>query len=208
MKKILGQCFIILIFMSILSADSQSQNLSEKVWTEAEAAAWFEKGEWLNNAKFKPHSSINKKEFARHYHKNKAWWDAAFVYLRDTDLMNTPPGKYEIDGENVFVMIAENPKKEFDETKWESHRQYQDIQMVITGAEKMGVAQIPTLKPTQNYDAKTDLIFYNGEGGDIYTAEPGTFFIFFPQDGHRPDIKVEGIEKDKKIVVKVKRGDD
>lgn len=189
--------------MSIITTDMQSQT-TEKVWTDKEAAAWFKKGEWLNGAKFKPHSSINKREFARQYHKHKAWWDAAFRYLRETDLANTAPGKYEIDGENVFAMIAENPKKDFEETKWESHRQYQDIQMVITGAEKMGVAQIPTLEPTQDYDAEKDLIFYTGEGGEIHTAEIGTFFIFFPQDGHRPDIRVEGIEKDKKVVIKVK----
>lgn len=192
--------------MSILPVNPESQTHAEKNWTAEESAAWFEKGEWLNDLKFKPHESINKTSFAAQYHKHKKWWDAAFAYLRETDLANTPPGKYAIDGENVFAIIAEAEKKDFAATKWESHRQYQDIQMVISGAEKMGVAPIPTLKPAQNYDAAADLIFYTGDGGDFYMAEPGTFFIFFPQDGHRPDIKVEGIERDKKIVIKVRVG--
>lgn len=190
--------------MSNTPVDTQSQT-TEKAWTDEEAAQWFEAGEWAKDLNFVPHSSVNKTEFARQYHKYKARWHAAFTYLRETDLTNVALGNYEIDGENVFAIIAENPKKDFDETKWESHRQYQDIQMVITGAEKMGIAEISSLNPTQNYDAETDLIFYTGDTGDFHTAEPGTFFIFFPQDGHRPDIKIEGIETDKKIVVKVKR---
>lgn len=193
--------------MSITSADAQSQT-PENIWTDEKAAKWFDQGEWAKDLKFKPHSSINKIEFARQYHKHRAWWDAAFTYLRETDLTSAAPGKYDIDGENVFAMIAENPKKDFADTKWESHRQYQDIQMVITGAEKMGIAEISTLKTVHGYDESTDLIFYTGNGGDIHTAEPGTFFIFFPQNGHRPDIKVDGIEKDKKIVIKVKRSED
>lgn len=188
------------------SIETQSQ-IAEEIWTDEEVAVWFEKGEWLNGAQITPHSSINKREFAVQYRKCRAWWDAAFTFLRETDLAATPPGQYEIDGENVFAIIAENPKKDFEETRWESHRRYQDIQMVITGAEKMGIAEISTLAPTQDYDAETDLIFYTGEGGNIYTAKPNTFFIFFPQDGHRPDIKVEGIDTDKKIVVKVKKAE-
>lgn len=191
--------------MSVSKFDSQSETSPEKVWTDEEAAAWFAGGEWSKNLQFKPHEAIDKKEFAAQYHKRKAWWDAAFNYLRETNLVNAEPGKYEIDGENVFAMIAENPKKDFAETRWESHRQYQDIQMVISGAEKMGVAPIQTLEPTQDYDPASDLIFYQGDGGDFYTAEPETFFIFFPQDGHRPDIKIDGIERDKKIVIKVRR---
>lgn len=190
--------------MSISSNNTESQT-TEKTWTQEFAAAWFETGDWSSGLQFKPHESVNVAQFAAQFHKHPKWWNAAFDYLRETDLGNLAPGNYPIDGENVFAIVAENPKKDFDQTKWESHRRYQDIQMVISGAEKMGIAPISTLEPIENYDDESDLIFYKADGaGKIYTANPGTFFIFFPHDGHRPDIKIVGIERDKKIVIKVR----
>lgn len=203
MRKILFGSFIIVIYMSNFMINAQSHTQADKVWTEKEAAKWFKKGEWLDGAKIKPHKSINKLAFAAQYHKHREWWDKAFVYLKNTDLLNLKPGTYPIDGENVFAIVAEANKKDFELTKWESHRKYQDIQMVITGKEKMGKANISTLNITEPYLETKDILFYSGDG-EYYLAEPNTFFIFFPQDAHRPDIKVRGYETDKKIVIKVK----
>jgi YhcH/YjgK/YiaL family protein len=41
-------------------------------------------------------------------------------------------------------------------------------------------------------------------GGKFYTAKPGTFFLFFPQDVHRPNIKVKGYDLVKKLVIKIR----
>nr|MBA4140621.1 YhcH/YjgK/YiaL family protein [Segetibacter sp.] len=38
-----------------------------------------------------------------------------------------------------------------------------------------------------------------------YTAEPGTFFIAFPKDIHRPGLEVDGKGTEKKLVIKIKR---
>ena len=189
--------------MSNFITNTQSQTRANKVLSEKEAAQWFKKGEWLGGLKFKPHKSINKLEFSKQYHDHRERWDKAFSYLKNTDLENLKPGKYEIDGENVFAMVAEGNKKDFEATKWESHRKYQDIQMVITGKEKIGTANISALEITEPYDETRDVMFYSGDG-ENHLAQPGTFFIFFPQDGHRPDIKVKGYPTDKKIVIKVK----
>lgn len=203
MRKIFFGSFILVIYMSNFITNAQSQTRINKVWTEREAAQWFKKGEWLKGLKFKPHKSINKLEFAKQYNDHKEMWDKAFAYLKNTDLVNLKPGKYEIDGENVFATVAEGNKKDFEATKWESHRKYQDIQLVITGKEKIGKANISMLNITEAYDEGRDVMFYSGDG-KIHLAEPGTFFIFFPHDGHRPDIKAKGYETDKKIVVKVR----
>lgn len=192
--------------MSNTSLNAQSQKEKSKIPTEKEATIWFRKREWLNGANIKPHKSINKLEFAAQYNNHKERWDKAFAYIKNTDLSKLNPGIYTIDGENVFAIVAEANKKNFEATKWESHRKYQDIQMVISGKEKMGVAEISALTVTEPYDETKDILFYSAEGeGKYYLAEPGTFFIFFPQDGHRPDIKVRGYTMDKKIVIKVKR---
>lgn len=176
---------------------------AEGGWTEKKAAQWFRSRVWANGLKLNVAESVNKMEFARQYTANKASWDQAFAYLRDTNLETLAPGKYPVDGENVFVAVTDNPTKEFDKTTWESHRKYIDLQYVVRGAEKIGLAPMATATVTKPYDETRDVANYSVEGQQ-YEARPGTIYIFFPQDVHRPNIKVEGIEKDKKVVVKVR----
>ena len=54
------------------------------------------------------------------------------------------------------------------------------------------------------YDEKKDVMNYDIKDGEFYLSGPSTFFIFFPQDAHRPSIKAEGFDIVKKVVIKVK----
>ena len=56
---------------------------------------------------------------------------------------------------------------------------------------------------TKPYDETKDVANYTAEG-TTYQAEPGTFYLFFAEDVHRPNIKVEGFDVVKKLVVKIK----
>jgi YhcH/YjgK/YiaL family protein len=172
-------------------------------WNKKSANTWVKKKEWKNGLKLNPHSSTNIPEFARQYHLNQAKWEKAFAYLRDNDLEKLPLGKYAIDGENVFASVTEAPSKEFDKTGWESHRKYIDLQYVIRGQEKIGVASAGAASILKPYDENTDVQNYTTEG-KYYIAKPGTFFLFFADDAHRPVIKVNGYHTVKKIVIKIR----
>ena len=168
--------------------------------------AWFDGKQWLKGLKMTPHSSINKTEFARQYQRHTAYWDAAFKFLRDHDLTALALGKQPIDGENVFVSVTEDSTKDFAKTRWESHRKYADIQLVVRGEEKIGVCALAKATVTEAYDAAKDIAHYDAEGTQ-YSALPGTFFIFFPGDAHRPNISPGGNAPDKKVVIKVRVAD-
>lgn len=180
-------------------------NPADTSWTKKKAEAWFNSHEWLNGLKMTPHASINKQKFAVQYHTNKVWWDKAFAFLKEKDLANLKPGKYEIDGENVYATITEAPTKDLEATAWESHRNYQDIHCPIKGQEKIGIVPVSSATVTKEYDASKDLVNYNASG-KYYIAKPGTFFIMLPEDAHRPSIKVNDKDVVKKIVIKVKTG--
>ncbi|MBA2562313.1 MAG: YhcH/YjgK/YiaL family protein [Chitinophagaceae bacterium] len=100
-------------------------------------------------------------------------------------------------------MVTQNPTKNYDSTEWESHKKYIDLQYVISGEEKIAVHPITKLKITKPYDASKDIVNYSGEG-NIYTNVPETFFLFFPSDGHRPNITTGGNKADKKIIIKIR----
>lgn len=173
------------------------QRMSDK-----KASKWFNKMEWSGGLTLKPHPSINKKEFAYQYAVNKNLWDKAFDYLHTHDLANIEQGDYPLAGDSVVVKVTYGAAKEEEKAKWEAHKKFIDIQLVGKGKEKIGVADLAKATVTVPYNDEKDVANYTSEG-DYYMAEPGTFFIFFPNDAHRPGIKVE--EGDvRKIVVKIR----
>lgn len=171
-------------------------------WTEKKAAKWFKKKEWLGGLAVTPHESIDKKEFARQYHLNKARWDKAFAFMKNTDLNTLTPGKYPIDSNFVYASVTEAPSKDYDKTTFESHRKYIDLQYVITGEENMAKAPLGSLVVSNPYNESRDVANYTGDG-KIYTIPAGTFILFFPANAHRPNITPGGNKVVKKLVIKI-----
>lgn len=205
MKKLFYPLFIGVLFTSVVLIDFKSQAQSGNKWTKKQTAHWYNNREWLNGLPLKPHPSTDQEEFARQYQANKSGWDKAFAYMKETNLNSLTPGKYQIDGENVYVTVTEAPAKDFDKTKWESHRNYSDIHYMVKGKEKMGVVPISAAKVTKAYDPAKDIIFYSAEG-KFHLATPDVFFIISPLYAHRPSVKVAGEEVVKKIVIKIRTG--
>ena len=131
----------------------------------------------------------------------------AFAYLAETDWENTPAGRYEIDGSDVYVMVQENALKSWSEGRWEAHHNYADIQMVISGSESIGFcvadeADTPVETP---YAPESDILFYQEMEGERAVVRTGEMMVLFPEDAHRPCIIAEkGVTKARKAVVKVR----
>ena len=126
----------------------------------------------------------------------------ALRYLQETDLVATAPGRYDIAGDDVFVMIQEYDSKPEEEVAWEAHRLYLDVQYVVSGKENMGFANTGRLQAGE-YDGENDFLPLEGEG-DFIEMRAGTFMILAPQDAHRPGVAVTGPQPVKKAVVKVR----
>lgn len=128
--------------------------------------------------------------------------ETALAYLLDTDLPNMRPGRYEIDGSDIFALMQNYETKPKEDGFWEAHRQYIDIQYVIKGAELIGYANIAHLKSGEYDDAKDLLVLYGD--GVFLEVRAGTFVILMPQDAHMPGIAVNTPQSVAKIVVKVR----
>ncbi len=176
--------------------------------TKKEAKEWFREGDWLRDRdRLTPHKSINQMELADQYNRHKERWDKAFAYLQRTDLASIEPGRYPIDGDDVFVTVSNVPTKEFKNTKYESHKVYADIHYVFEGKEKLGIAPVAGAAVIEEYDPAKEIMFHEAKG-KYYVEDPGTFFIVFPNmDAHRPGIRVEGFDQVKKIVIKIRADD-
>lgn len=126
-----------------------------------------------------------------------------FDFLKNTDLLNAAAGKYEIDGTNVYAMVSEYESKAHQDCRLEAHQVYADIQFIVSGKEAIGYAPLKNQEITTEYNSEKDIVFFAGETVQLI-MEPGMFAVFYPQDVHRPCMQINGPEKVKKVVVKVK----
>ena len=69
---------------------------------------------------------------------------AGFDFIEKAIKENLPVGKYEIDGKKVWASVQEYLSK--DEAKAEAHRNYIDIQYIVSGKESMLNANIDLCK--------------------------------------------------------------
>jgi YhcH/YjgK/YiaL family protein len=141
--------------------------------------------------------------------QNAAWYFGAHArlttalrYLQNTDLSSHAPGRYEIDGSNIFMLVQEYETKPREKGFWEAHRQYLDIQYVASGVELMGYANLAYLRAGE-YDESKDFVPGFGEG-TFFEMHAGTFTIFAPQDAHMPGIAAGEPQPVRKIVLKVR----
>ncbi len=122
-------------------------------------------------------------------------------YLQRTNLAALEPGRYEIDGANVYVLVSEYVTKELADGRWEAHQRYLDLQCLVRGTERVGHAFIDRMRAGA-YDAQKDVMWLAGDG-DFATLQPGTFMLLGPQDAHMPGIAAGRPGPVKKVVVKI-----
>jgi YhcH/YjgK/YiaL family protein len=137
------------------------------------------------------------------YKTHNAGIDKAFEYLLNTDFDNVAPGKYEVDGDNVFAIVNEFETKDKTICEVEAHRKYIDIQYLVKGVELFGYAPLNGQVPIQDYDAANDVAIFNEEVSYI-RLEAGMFIIFFPSDLHQPEVRQYEPVMVKKVVMKIK----
>lgn len=125
----------------------------------------------------------------------------AIEFIKSHDLQAMEVGKTEL-SKDLIINIAQTTPKTKEEAKLETHNDFIDIQIPLSGIEVMGYTPEEDCLPADApYDAEKDITFFSGLAESYLPIKPGMFAIFFPQDGHAPGISSEGV---KKVIVKVK----
>jgi YhcH/YjgK/YiaL family protein len=201
MKAILF--YTITISIMVLACSPQKSKTPDK-WSEKELSEWFSNGEWKQGWDALPDESVNQKEFARLYYENQERWNKAFQFLSEQNLAELEKGRYELEGVDLFVNVDEYVTRNEEDVLFEAHKKYADIQVLISGEEKIGVLPLDATTVTVPYDEEKDIMFLTAEGENYRDAMPGKFFLFFPEDAHRPTVKKTENSQVRKIVVKVR----
>lgn len=109
----------------------------------------------------------------------------AIDFLKNLD-KSIPDGRVEIDGKNIYAIIAtvktEHPDKRF----YEAHRDYADVQFVIDGSQIIEWMPLSAFKEEKIYEDKNDLYkFRQNFSGSKIILGGNNYAIFFPEDAHK-----------------------
>jgi len=126
-------------------------------------------------------------------------------YFNKTNISSLETGKYQIAGESVYILIQEYLTKNDSEKKWESHKRYIDIQIVLSGQECIGYSPSHFLALEGEYSDEKDIMFYKNDTQQHceLLVPRDHFCLFFPGEAHKPGLHVSRRESVKKAVIKV-----
>ena len=133
-----------------------------------------------------------------------------FLQNATPDIAN---GVYEITP-RVKAIVSEYETKPENVNGYEAHKEYIDIQYLLAGEERIASLPIEWLTETKPYSQENDCALYSAvtipnpssliPNPSYLTLLPGYFAVFYPQDGHMPQLCVTTPVPVKKVVVKVK----
>jgi YhcH/YjgK/YiaL family protein len=131
--------------------------------------------------------------------------DKAFDWVMAGGWEALPEGKHEIEGASLYAIVQRYDSKLAEKCRFETHRRYIDIQMLVSGTEIMEAADPSSLRVSEPY--KPDAEFYSSPAAGpccSFVCSKGDALVFFPEDAHRPCIAKDGRpEPIHKIVLKV-----
>ncbi len=133
-------------------------------------------------------------------------WNKAFDFLR-TATPELEDGRIVLDGNDLFAGIDCYETKARTKAKLETHRNYVDIQVLLSGTECLEIFPKAGLTVSEPYDGIKDAEFYQvpSEAPVRVTLVPGQFIVFFPEDAHMPCLNAGDTSKPvQKVVIKLR----
>ncbi len=152
---------------------------------------------------------------AHWYEKLHPRFPQAFDYLRQFDATpgKVAPGRHELQGAELYALVQTYDTQPADKLRFENHRNYIDLQYVVTGHEIIYHLQADQLTPLPDepYNPQRDLQFF----APTHTTQPvqlrqpihltpGGWTILFPHDAHMPMACVDKPSPVYKVVVKIR----
>lgn len=128
----------------------------------------------------------------------------AYHWLATNDTAKMEDGRYDI-CEGVFAMVQRYETVDFNEARFESHKDYFDIQYVAEGFESFGMGLVKDCELNESVKEK-DVYFYDTP--KFYTQvnlKAGDLVVVPPEEVHQPRACYNGQKMTvTKVVIKVK----
>lgn len=113
-----------------------------------------------------------------------------FDYVKSHDLSQVPAERITLDGERLFINVADPTLKAPEDQVLEVHRRYIDVHFPLTGEEIIGWSpmSVLTTESVNPFNEEDDYAIYTEQAQSYHTIHPGEFAIVWPEDAHAPII--------------------
>ena len=117
-------------------------------------------------------------------------------------------GRYELDATTgLYAMVMSYETVDPEQSRFESHQKFVDLQYTISGREGIEWAHVSDLKTDGSYADDMDLQFYLPSTPSAMVQNlPGYFSVYCTMDAHRPKIRLGKCASVFKAVVKIPVG--
>lgn len=114
--------------------------------------------------------------------------------------------KVEFAGDKLFARALRQDTGPRDKFRWETHREYIDLQYIAGGGELIEWAPAAKLSADVPYDPATDFQYYAEATPDqTLRMSDGLFVFLLPQDGHKPLVANGADTHVHKVIAKIHR---
>ena len=112
--------------------------------------------------------------------------------------------KIDID-DDLFLIEEAYLTSDPGDVRWEAHREWADVQVILDGEERMDVVSVGNLELVEDLSPQRDMLYFEDyKKGTVLRLEAGDAAIYFPVDGHRPGLQIGSPSLVRKLVVKVR----
>ena len=128
-----------------------------------------------------------------------------FAKKNENKILSLVNGSYDVGYNNIKMNLGKYFTKSENEKFWESHKKYLDVQIMINGTEKVAINDIRDME-VKSFDEEKDLTILEGDKAFDIIMKTGDVLVFFPNDVHKPELKVSENDDSgniRKIVTKV-----
>ena len=115
------------------------------------------------------------------------------------------PGRYELQGDNIFMNVMQFATQSPEQKKAELHREYIDIQVLLYGEERILFGMTDSARQCEEMHVEDDYQLCSQIADEqAMVLKPGRFVIFMPGEPHKPGCVVQAPMDIKKVVIKVR----
>lgn len=106
--------------------------------------------------------------------------------------------------EGFYANVIDADTRPYTKEKlYETHDKFMDVQILLSGEERMYYGSVDGLSPIKEYNPEKDITFFAKEDGAYVDYKAGEGVALFPEDAHAPNCAVDKPMAIKKLVLKV-----
>lgn len=129
-----------------------------------------------------------------------------FAWLAEPVNRTIADGRHALRGDHLLVIAESGTTHDSGDRRFESHRDYIDIQVPLAGGETMEWTPVAGLTVQLDFQPDNDIAFYEQPARPLtrLAVLPDHAAVFFPSDAHKPVLHLGAAAKPyRKLVFKV-----